>query len=55
MTFRLSETLGSSNSFGSSKTIFPFENTFGSDRIARKYPDLAQLLDNMDKYGTNIS
>ena len=43
MTFRLSETWGSSNSFGSSKTIFPFENTFGSDQIAKKYLELAQL------------
>ena len=29
--------------FLSSKTIFPFQNTFGSDLIARKYPNLARL------------
>ena len=40
--FRLSETWGSSNSFWSSDTINLFENTFGSDQIARKNPELAQ-------------
>ena len=38
MTFGLPEALGSSNSYGSQMTIIPFENTFGSDQIGRKYP-----------------
>ena len=39
----LDHTWGSSNSFGSPKTIFPFENTFATDKMAIKCPKLAQL------------
>ena len=36
-------TWGSLNYFGTSKTIFSFENTFRSDKIARKYQKLVKL------------
>ena len=43
ITFRPTKSSGSSNNFESSNTILPLENCFESDKLARKYPDLAKF------------